>query len=680
MTTSTLETLRVQLLERPDAETTAAIRAAVEARQQQRGDHARWGLLCEEAGLMGLAFREFQLAMRDNSADPTAMAHLAEHYAERGDAARAAELFVRLLAINPTHEPWLQALAELSHGDAERQPLREVLDRAVAQGYPAEQARKLLRVARGEPDDATDVAPTAGKTAAGVREPEPLMPSDADCVRFAALFAGREDVYARQWYRAKDAQTGYTPVHDPLTPAVVRNHLLGTFTAGAYPIRLDQTATWFAVDLDIRRPALDQARRDAAYARELRDLTRRKGLDILAALNELGFEPLFENSGYKGRHYWVFLEEPEEAKVLHQCGRLLLAHLQQRVEQEFSLEFFPKQAQRTGKGLGNLIKLPLGVHRKTGYRSLFLDRDGNAVVQPLALLQTVRRLPRNVLYDAIGRLKQLVGSPPEPASGDQAAHSRTTLRVVNPPDNRLGESSDKRGPAPPDVAPPWTEADFEADPRMRHLLTECPVLAELKDQVDKHRRLSHDEQVVLSHTLGHVPGGPQAVNYLLQQCVDVPAETLMQSQLKGNPISCPKIRKRIGHITRRVKCRCAFPFAPNHYPTPILHLETLPVDAAPTPARPAADQADPEMLARRYGVLDRQRREIERQWRQLHDALCRMLHGRPDRSLECDDGRYQLVVNEGVETLAWEPPAPASPAATPPEPGKQGQTDSTENA
>ncbi|MDY0171014.1 MAG: CRISPR-associated primase-polymerase type A1, partial [Thermoguttaceae bacterium] len=579
--------------------------------------------------------------------------------------------------------------------------LREVLNRAVAQGYPADKARGLLCSAAGEADDEPEAAPTGTKKTAAAPEPAPLMPTDADCVRFAALFAGREDVYARQWHRAKDGQTGYTPVHEPLTPAVVRNHLLGTFTAGVYPIRLDQTATWFAVDMDIRRPVLDQARRDAAYARELRDLTRRKGLELLAAMNELGFEPMLENSGYKGRHYWVFLEEPEEAKVLNQCGRLLLAHLQQHVEQEFSLEFFPKQAQRTGKGLGNLIKLPLGVHRRTGYRSVFLDREGNAVKEPLALLQTVRRLPRNALYDAIGRLKRLVGTVPKPETALQtdedaedrfgeSAHRRTTLRVVNLPDNRLGESSDKydgaampatavAGPAPPDVAPPWTEADFEADPRMRHLLSECPVLAELKSQVAKHRRLSHDEQVVLSHTLGHVPGGPQAVNYLLQQCVDVPADALMQSQLKGNPISCPKIRKRIGHLTRRVKCRCAFPFAPNHYPTPVLHLETLRVEPAPATVQAAADRTDPQMLARRYGVLDRQRREIERQWRQLHDALCQMLHGRPDRSLQCDDGRYELVIEDGVETLVWHSEEPTDASSPRTESGRQEPSEAAEN-
>lgn len=667
-----LETLRARLAKGPDADTLAVIGQAVETRQRQRGGHTGWGLLCEEAGLMGLAFREFQLAMRDDTADATAMAHLAEHYTERGDAARAADLLIRLLAINPTHEPWLRALADLSHTDADRQPLREVLDRAVAQGYPPEKARGLLRRTAGEGDDEPEAARTGAKKTAAAPEPEPLMPTDADCVRFAALFAGREDVYARQWHRAKDGQTGYTPVHEPLTPAVVRNHLLGTFTAGVYPIRLDQTATWFAVDMDIRRPALDQARRDAAYARELRDLTRRKGLELLAVMNELGFDPLLENSGYKGRHYWVFLEEPEEAKVLHQCGRLLLAHLQQHVEQEFSLEFFPKQAQRTGKGLGNLIKLPLGIHRRTGYRSVFLDGEGNAAKEPLALLQTVRRLPRNALYDAIGRLKRLVGSLPAPATVQGAGAAASDLDEAEQP-------SPVAGPAPPDVAPPWTEADFEADPRMRHLLKECPVLAELKEQVDKHRRLSHDEQVVLSHTLGHVPGGPQAVNYLLQQCVDVPADALMQSQLKGNPISCPKIRKRIGHLTRRVKCRCAFPFAPNHYPTPVLHLETLRVEATPAPVQAAVDRTDPQMLARRYGVLDRQRREIERQWRQLHDALCQILHGRPDRSLECDDGRYELVIEDGVETLAWHEREATEASSSQTKSGRQGPPDDAED-
>lgn len=642
MPDTSLEALRRRLAEGRDPQTVEAIRSAVEARQQVRGGHTRWGLVCEEAGLMGLAFREFQLAIRDDQADGVALERLAEHYQERGDTVRAAALFERLLQTNPAHQAWLQSLAELLRGTPEWQQVRQAVARAVAAGLPEERAAELLR-SGGDPHEAAGI-PNPLEDASEKTLP---APSDADCIRFASLFSGREDVYARQWHRPTNGQTGYTPVHEPLTPAVIRNHLLGAFTAGVYPIRLDQTATWFAVDLDLRRPALDEARRDAARARQLRDLTRRTGLAILGVLCELGLDPLFENSGYKGRHYWVFLEQPEEAKVLHQCGRLLLARLQRDLPSEFALEFFPKQPHRGGKGLGNLIKLPLGVHRRTGYRSTLLDQQGKPIDRPLEFLQNLRRLPRQALYDLVGRLKPLAGLVPVD-SGEDARSSGS------PEESSAGMAA-VAVPAPPELAPPWTEADFEADRRIRHLLGECPVLAELKAQVDAYRRLTHDEQVVLIHSLGHVPGGPQAVNYLLQKCVDVAPDSLMQSRLKGNPISCPKIRKRIGHITRKVKCRCSFEFAPTHYPTPVLHLETLPAE---TPAEPAQQQdaaGDPQTLARRYGVLDRQRREIEQQWRQMHEAICRLLDGRPDRRLQCEEGRYELSDEDGIETLVWIP-------------------------
>ncbi len=93
-----------------------------------------------------------------------------------------------------------------------------------------------------------------------------------------------------------NGQGGYTPVHEPLTPAVIRNHLLGNFTAGVYPIRLDGTATFFAVDLDIDKQALRRARGEPAYAQQLRDTLRVEGPRLLNALVELGFAPLFENS------------------------------------------------------------------------------------------------------------------------------------------------------------------------------------------------------------------------------------------------------------------------------------------------------------------------------------------------------------------------------------------------
>ena len=62
-----------------------------------------------------------------------------------------------------------------------------------------------------------------------------LEPSDADLVRFLHAFAGREGVHARQWVEAAGTprvRAGYAPVHEPLTPSLVRAHLSGGMTLG----------------------------------------------------------------------------------------------------------------------------------------------------------------------------------------------------------------------------------------------------------------------------------------------------------------------------------------------------------------------------------------------------------------------------------------------------------------
>ncbi len=640
---STMLQVLEERVQQGDPSAVAVIEQTVGNHQATEGDHTRWGRLCEQVGLIGLAFHEFQLAVRDNRHDAVALRRLAEHYRERGDTDRAAAILERLLDVEPTSNDYLETYVDLMRAEGALPRLRETLDTAIARGLPRDRVEHLLHVP--EPGEAGVSQVPAEPTEAKTDRAAAMAPTDSDCVRFATLFAGREDVYARQWCRPGDRQIGYAPVHEPLTPAVVRNHLLGTYTIGVYPLRLDQTANWFAIDLDITRPALDHARHDPDVARGLRDLTRRTGIALLTRLRALRLDPLFENSGYKGRHYWVFLEQPESGKVLHQLGRLMLAELQRDLPSEFSLEFFPKQARRSGKGLGNLIKLPLGVHRRTGYRSQLLDEHGSPVSDPFTCLRQAARAERKTLYELIQQLKASRG--PMTAESEETGESTGEEAEVSKATTPL---------LPPDVPPPWTEADFEADPRIRHMLEECPVLGELKRQVDEHRQLSHDEQVVLVHTLGHVPGGPQAVNYLLDQCVDVGTDAFMKSQLKGNPISCPRIRTRIGHVTRRVRCRCAFEFASDHYPTPVLHLHTLPKDALPQPADCTNTQTDLETLARRYTVLEQRRYEIDKQWTEMRDALCQAIRALPERCLAVEGGVFRLTEQEGVETLQWEVP------------------------
>ena len=50
---------------------------------------------------------------------------------------------------------------------------------------------------------------------------------------------------------------------------------------------------------------------------------------------------------------------------------------------------FPKQIKVVEGGFGNLVKLPLGVHRKTGQRSYFLDDNFNEIK---SMEEVVKRL------------------------------------------------------------------------------------------------------------------------------------------------------------------------------------------------------------------------------------------------------------------------------------------------
>jgi hypothetical protein len=626
-------------LARGDPEAREALRRALAERRGQLGDHRAWGWLCEEAGEPGLALTEYQLALRDDPDDLEARARLVVLHEERGEIEQARTHASAWVSARPADREAVETLVRLLVEDGSLARAHEVLDAAEAAGAdPAWTAPLRARVAAAAETDAEDA--DEGEAA------ELPLPTDADAVRFAHLFAGRENVYARQWVGA-DGQTGYSPVHEPFTAQVARNHLAGTITVGVYPVRLDGTVTFFAFDLDIGKRALIRARGSVAEARRLKDLVDREARRLHRELASLGVPALIEDSGYKGRHLWVLLAEPEDAAVVRSFGAMFMAAVPLE-SAELSLEFFPKQA-AVGGGLGNLIKLPLGIHRRTGRRSRLLRPDGSAEPDPHGALRRHPRLPRASLRAAVETLKSRALA---------RAHGDETERAAR---DGVGEE----GPAaePPVIlpAPAWTVADFDVHPEVGRLMRGCAVLAALRDRALDHRSLSHDEQVVLKHALGHSGAGVLAVNYLLDRCANVPVSERLQTPLAGNPISCPKIRKRIPHITAAVPCHCAFEFAPEHYPTPRLHLRNpaLGKPAVTADARPPS--WDPVLRARALLALRARRLEIEREIERVEGELTTWLE-QTTTEVVLEEGVLRLVHEEGAPpALAWQPreaPAP----------------------
>jgi hypothetical protein len=599
-----------------------------EAADQPR-DHLAWGQICEEAGEPGLALREYQLALRNHPDNAAALQHLVVLYRERGDMEHALSCAKRWAHLDAQNPAALRELVSLYLEDDMAEQALAVLEEGRRRGLPGDTLEALaqaIRAARATQPPEEEVVVSS------------LVPSDADVARFVHLFSGRENVYARQWCDASGAH-GYTPVHQPFTFAVAKNHLLGNITAGIYPVRLDNTVTFLAFDIDINKGALAKARGSASEARRLRTEVSAQAQQFHAALCAFEIAPILEDSGYKGRHLWVFFEEPVEAAIARQFGTLFLAtHPVQ--SRDIHAELFPKQ-NTAGSGVGNLIKLPLGLHRRTGRRSRLLLPDGLPDPDPFRTLRTVHKLERERLAHLIVELKRMPAVP---------------VSVPSP-----GEPEEQGFPAlppPPAPRPPWTAADFETNAEIAHLLRHCPVAAALKEKAEKHRRLTHDEQVVLAHSLGHSGAGVLAVNYLFDLCLDVPASARLQTPLSGNPISCPKIRKRIPHVTSRVNCNCSFAFAPDRYPTPRLHLLTLPEPTAPPQA--AEPAWNPVESVRTLGLLWERRRQTEKEIAQLEQRLVAHLQQSGSGRIEIEEGALTLKQESGSPPcLVWEPKQPA---------------------
>lgn len=78
---------------------------------------------------------------------------------------------------------------------------------------------------------------------------------------------------------------------------------------------------------------------------------------------------LLENSGGKGYHIWLHLEKPIEAWHARAWLDADFWPIWNNRTNNTPLEVFPKQDSISPGGYGNLVKLPFGIHAKTGNRS-----------------------------------------------------------------------------------------------------------------------------------------------------------------------------------------------------------------------------------------------------------------------------------------------------------------------
>ena len=256
---------------------------------------------------------------------------------------------------------------------------------------------------------------------------------------FRSLFRGRVDVYPRRFENRKTGKAGYAPACAnewvrgicekprikcaecpsrrflPVTDDVIRWHLSGAdadgkpFVAGVYPLLLDETCFFLAVDFD-KGSWRDDVAAFVATCRRLR---------VPAAVER-------SRSG-RGAHVWLFFEDAIPAALVRRLGAHLLTEtMEARPDIGFDSydRLFPSQDTMPHGGFENLIALPLQKGARRQANSVFVDETFTPYDDQWTFLATLPRINRAlievIVADAERRGRVLgVRLPPEDEEADQ---------------------------------------------------------------------------------------------------------------------------------------------------------------------------------------------------------------------------------------------------------------------
>ncbi len=202
---------------------------------------------------------------------------------------------------------------------------------------------------------------------------------------FQSLFKGRQDVYAKRW--EDEDRCGYMPAYNvdwdkynkhkalggtfknfkhkelaPLTPTVIRKHLLGQETIGIYPLLKNNSSWLLAADFD-KDNWMEESR-------QFMQICKQYSLPTYLECSRSG----------NGGHVWIFFQEPYTARKSRKIAFHLLREAGILMEFEKNDSFdrlFPNQDEHSGKGFGNLIALPLNKKGIVDGNTCFIDPESD---------------------------------------------------------------------------------------------------------------------------------------------------------------------------------------------------------------------------------------------------------------------------------------------------------------
>lgn len=352
------------------------------------------------------------------------------------------------------------------------------------------------------------------------------------------FFSGRENNYAIQW--VKDNKTGYAPANEPLGFQTAARHLNGEITLGIYQLNVASQVKWCVFDVDIKKILVDQREDEGKNVNFLLYQALTAAKELQSVITSRGLKSYIEFSGNKGYHVWIFFESFISAKKAKYLMNDLLKQADFGVlNSVISVEIFPKQSSlEKEKKLGSLVKLPYGLHKKTGKRSYFLDENDKPIPNPDDFFQSAEKNPLDLLK-ILSEVQEFKEPDQDFEISDMVKDSSITM-------------SDK---------------DFNL------LISKCRILDFIVNKIIWEKECSDDEFAIVKHTVGHLKNGKQLVNELLMKLKNSNEALKLNKNLTGFPMGCKKIKHRVPDIAVRFDCKCKFSTDLKEYKHPILHIK-----------------------------------------------------------------------------------------------------------
>lgn len=451
--------------------------------------------------------------------------------------------------------------------------------------------------------------------------------------RMLRTVIGREDIYALETIDAGHHRKNELQIL-PMTEKVVEQHLSGECTAATYVQRSNSTVKFLVIDIDVSKKIIMKYGNDTDEFRSYLTRTGETAQQVLKLLHSFGMQGYVEFSGYRGYHVWIFFTEWLPVRYINMFTDLVETRLSSIEEDGISIEFFPNKTRVKPGKYGQAIKLPYGIHSKTGERSYFIDEDG------------VRVEELNPFFDSLAKT------------------SLTAIKKV------LAANTGYQEKKPERIVDEKLEVFPDISENVREVLNKCNLMRYLCQKAVKTGYLTHFERLSILYVFAHLgEDGRQFLHTVMAYTLNYQYNVTDRfiNKCPEKPISCVKLREQYKKITAEYGCSCTFKRTRNCYPSPVMHAIsrsndlqddiTLPVSRSMTQEKKkkVIDEINIHKkaleLARKIQDCKKQKRSLDNNIRKIEKELSAIFDDAQTDCLEIELG--MLVRRKTSDGYEW---------------------------